>query len=287
MASSSVAGHQRHASTQSTSSRYQRGSADGNSEAPSYSLHAPPGYAQATSPVREGFDITAIPGDSLVLVTGANSFHGMHIVDKLLQHGYRVRGTVRESSKALPIAKYFSDRYGVGRFTTYTVPDMAAQYAFDVAVRDCSGIIHVASVTTSSPDPHQVITPSIAGAVNVLNAAAKDSTVRRVVLTSSIAAAVSRNRETRSVVDKDSWNLLEFEDAWSPPPCVEEEVGARVAAVAACSKMQMEQAAWRWYWERRPGFVMNTGEYSSSLYALLNVSMAIGKSADINGVSPP
>lgn len=231
---------------------------DGSGRRTSYNFPPPPGYIQATTPTREGFDITAVPRDSLILVTGANSFLGLHIVDQLLQHGYRVRGAVRNAEKAVWTAKLFRDRYGAGRFTTAVIPDMAALHAYDIAVRSCAGVVHVASVTSPSLDPHEVITPSIAGALNALEAAAKEPNVQRVVFTSCASAAVSHDRGVRNVVGGESWNLLDFEDAWGAG---EEQGRSRLAAVAASSKMQTEQAVWKWYSQRRPHFALNTSEF--------------------------
>lgn len=179
----------------------------------------------------------------------------MHIVDQLLEHGYRVRGTVRDANKAVWTSKYFKDRYGVGRYTTAIIPDMSKQHAFDIAIRGCSGIIHVASVTTESSNPNEVITPSIAGAVNALEAAHKEVNLKRFVLTSSVGAAVSCYRGERNEVTSDSWNMLDFDDAWAPEPYDD----GRVHAVAASSKMQTEAAVWRWYHRRKPHFILNTG----------------------------
>lgn len=248
-----------------------RASEDAGSEGSSYQFPPPPGYVQATTPTNQGFDISAIPRDSLVLVTGASSYQGLHIVDQLLYRGFRVRGTVRDAEKAVWTAKLFRDRHGAGRFMTAIIPDMAAQHAFDLAVRGCAGVVHVASVTAPSANPHEVITPSIAGALNALEAAMKEPNVRRVVFTSCASAAVSRDRAVRNVVGGESWNMLDFEDAWAVPAAGEEEACGcqderqKVLAVQASAKMQAEQAVWRWYGERRPAFVLNSGKSSVGL----------------------
>lgn len=132
-----------------------------------------------------------------------------------------------------------------------------------MAVRDCSGIIHIASVTTPSPDPNEVITPTIAGAIGALESATKDANIKRFVLCSSVSAAVSHYREVRNEITSASWNMLDFEDAWAKPPYEY----SRVAAVAASSKMQTEAAVWRWYTKHQPYFVLNTGQsqYPTSL----------------------
>ena len=172
----------------------------------------------------------AIPKDSLILVTGANSWQGIHIVDQLLQQSYRVRGTVRDAEKAVWTSKYFKDRYGIGRYTTAIIQDMAKEHAFDIAVRGCSGVVHVASVTSMSPDPNEVITPTIAGAINALEAAGKELGVKRFVHCSSVDAAVSHDRGVRNEVGSDSWNMLDFEDAWAPGPYGEDRVRAVYAS---------------------------------------------------------
>ena len=180
----------------------------------------------------------------------------MHVVDQLLHHGYRARGTVRDAEKAVWTSKYFKEKYGVGRYTTAIIQDMSKQHAFDIAIRSCAGIVHVASVTTPSSNPNEVITPSIAGAINALEAAHKEVNLKRFVMCSSASAAVSCYRGERNEVTSESWNMLDFEDAWAAEPFDD----GRVHAVAASSKMQTEAAVWRWYNRRKPRFVLNTGE---------------------------
>ena len=50
------------------------------------------------------------PG-SKILVTGANGFIAIYVVQRLLQDGYSVRGTVRSASKGEHLKKVFSE-YG-------------------------------------------------------------------------------------------------------------------------------------------------------------------------------
>ncbi|EMC93230.1 hypothetical protein BAUCODRAFT_76019 [Baudoinia panamericana UAMH 10762] len=216
----------------------------------------PPPYHTVGRGLINGVEKPAIPKDSLVLVTGANGWLGMHVVDQLLEHGYRVRGTVRSAEHAVSTSGCFSRKYGPGRFTTAVIPDMVPKDAFHIAVRGCAGVIHVASVMNFSPDPNEVIAPSIAGALNALEAAAKESGVKRFVYCSASAAAVAQGSGYREDVTSDSWNMASFRTAWEPPPY---EID-RAWAVFASSKMQTEQAVWRWYNQRewRVNFALNT-----------------------------
>ncbi|KAK3116246.1 hypothetical protein LTR53_003617 [Teratosphaeriaceae sp. CCFEE 6253] len=190
----------------------------GESQRPGKTRQPPPQYYQVGHPTAARFDKPALPLASLVLVTGANGWLGMHIVDQLLERGYRVRGTMRDSDKATATANYFREKYEPGMLTTTIVPDMARPGAFDLAAQGCAGIIHVASVMSYSPDPDIVIAPSIAGAINALEAAAKEPGVKRFVYCSASAAGVSQGNGSRNEVTHESWNMASFKSAWESGP---------------------------------------------------------------------
>jgi len=78
------------------------------------------------------------------VVSGANGFIASHIVDLLLELGFRVRGTVREAKPWLD--KYFEEKYGQGRFSSINVPAIEAKGAFDEAVKGAAGFVHVVCV---------------------------------------------------------------------------------------------------------------------------------------------
>lgn len=80
----------------------------------------------------------AIPPGSTVLVTGANGFIGSHVADQLIQAGYLVRGTSRDTSKTAWMTEMFEKKYGKGKFEATVVRDMAEIGAFDEA---CKGLL--------------------------------------------------------------------------------------------------------------------------------------------------
>ena len=82
----------------------------------------------------------AIPYGSTVLVTGANGFIGSHVADQLIQAGYLVRGTNRDTAKAAWMTEMFDKKYGEAKFGAVVVKDMAESGAFDEA---CKGALSV------------------------------------------------------------------------------------------------------------------------------------------------
>ena len=82
----------------------------------------------------------AIPPGSTVLVTGANGFIGSHVADQLIQAGYLVRGTSRDTAKTAWMTEMFDKKYGEGEFEAVVVKDMAESGAFDEA---CKGALSV------------------------------------------------------------------------------------------------------------------------------------------------
>ncbi|ORY04579.1 aldehyde reductase II [Clohesyomyces aquaticus] len=196
----------------------------------------------------------AIPKGSRVLVTGANGFIASHICKQLLENGYNVRGTVRNASRSAWLVPYFNTRYGADSISLVEVSDMAADGAFDDAVQGCAAVIHTATPVMQSSDPNVAIPSVIKGTVNALQAASKEPTVKRVVLTSSSTAAASPQPNKIFHINPSVWNEDAVKAAWAPPPY---EGVQRTADVYSASKTQGEQAAWDFMKKEKPGFVLN------------------------------
>jgi len=115
-------------------------------------------------------------------------------------------------------------------------------------------VAHLASVVNFAPDPNTVIPQTVAGAVNALKAAAKEPSVKRVVLTSSSTAATLPKPDKAFSIDEKTWNEEAIKLAWAPPPYEP----SRGYTVYAASKTEAEQAAWKFVQDNKPGFVLNT-----------------------------
>lgn len=76
-----------------------------------------------------------LPSGSLILVTGANGFIASHVVDQLLERGYRVRGSVRNATKASWVQGLFDKRHGSGKFELVAIQDTTKPEAYTEALK--------------------------------------------------------------------------------------------------------------------------------------------------------
>ena len=127
-------------------------------------------------------------------MTGASGFLGYRALVLALEAGYRVRAAVRSQAKAetilaAPSIKALAPGSKLG-FTI--VPNIAADGAYDDAVKDVNAILHIASPLAIPTDDYErdIIVPSIKGILNILKASAKELSVKRIVITSSIIAVI-------------------------------------------------------------------------------------------------
>jgi dihydroflavonol-4-reductase len=151
--------------------------------------------------------------DTRVLVTGASGYIGGHCVVELLRAGYRVRGTVRAASKRSEVEKLAAFVPGAESRLEIVEADLASDRGWAEAVKDCRYVQHVASPFPAAvPDDEMtVIGPAVDGTKRVLSAAAAtEGGVKRVVLTSSVAAvAFGHAPNPDRVYDEEDWSVVE------------------------------------------------------------------------------
>ncbi|KAJ6538202.1 D-lactaldehyde dehydrogenase [Mycena vulgaris] len=173
-----------------------------------------------------------------VLVSGANGFVGCYVVRNLLDKGAFVRGTVRSAEKGKHLTRLF-EQYG-HRFELVTVPDITMEGAFDKAVKGMTAILHTASpFNYKSDDPKAYIDPAVKGTVGMLQSAAQNPpSVKRIVITSSVASVVHWTSTRPKPWTEDDWNTKSI--------AVVEEQGVHAPGVDkyCASKSLAERAAW-------------------------------------------
>ncbi len=145
------------------------------------------------------------PG-STVLVTGGSGFLGGWCVIELLRRGYTVRTTVRSLSREAQVRAAVASEVDPGDRLTVVAADLTRDQGWLEAVEGCEYVLHVASpFPPKQPrDPDELIVPAREGTLRVLRASL-DAGVKRVVVTSSVAAIRLSDGAAARPLDEGDW----------------------------------------------------------------------------------
>jgi len=149
-----------------------------------------------------------------VLVTGGTGYVASWIIKTLLDKGMHVHATVRDPSNSKKVEHLTSMANPSAGSMKLFQADLLDSGSFDQPMRDCELVIHTASpffVANIKNPEEELILPAREGTRNVLESANRNSTVKRVVLTSSAAAIYGDNADialtqTGIFTEKD-WNV--------------------------------------------------------------------------------
>ena len=141
-----------------------------------------------------------------VLVTGGSGFLGGWCVIELLQRGYTVRTTVRDLAKEPQVRAAVESQVDPGGRLTVLAADLMSDEGWPAAIAGCDYVLHVASPfpPKQPKDPDDLIVPARDGTLRVLRAAL-DAGVKRVVVTSSVAAIRLTNGAEPRPLDERDW----------------------------------------------------------------------------------
>ncbi|MBF6167126.1 aldehyde reductase [Streptomyces gardneri] len=150
-----------------------------------------------------------------VSVTGATGFVAGHVIAELLEHGYAVRATVRDLAATGKRAHLVELARRTGGELEFAQADLNGEDGWASAVAGSAGVLHVASPfpTTPPDDERELVDTAVEGTLRVLRACAAAGTVRRVVLTSSIAAIAYGHTEDALRTEAD-WTVVERSPAY-------------------------------------------------------------------------
>ncbi|KAJ1410228.1 hypothetical protein SESBI_22142 [Sesbania bispinosa] len=143
----------------------------------------------------------------VVCVTGASGYIASWMVKFLLQRGYTVRATVRDPSNPNKVDHLLKLDGAKERLQLFKA-DLLEEGSFDSAVEGSDAVFHTASPAQFIvKDPQaELIDPAVKGTLNVCKSCVKSPSVKRVVLTSSIAAVLYNGRpRTPEVVVDETW----------------------------------------------------------------------------------
>lgn len=188
--------------------------------------------------------MTIINPNTPVLVTGASGYIAGWIVKYLLEAGHTVHGAVRDPAKksGLEHLQKLSDTHP-GKLKLFKA-DLLDEGSYDAAMQGCELVMHTASpfIISGFTDANEaLVRPALEGTRNVLAAVNRTPSVKRVVLTSSVAAIHSDNIDARNVPDhtftEEHWNTrssLDHQPYYYSKTVAEKEAWA----------MQAKQSRW-------------------------------------------
>lgn len=150
----------------------------------------------------------------LVLVTGLTGYIASHVSAKLLEKGYRVRGTVRNKAKGRRVLAAMAQTGIDTSDVELVVAELGADAGWKDAVKDCRFIQHIASpFPLEAPSDREALVPEArAGAQRVLENGLSAG-VERIVLTSSTAAMMGQpGRGKQMTITEQDWS----DPDWKP-----------------------------------------------------------------------
>ncbi|MFY9254959.1 MAG: NAD-dependent epimerase/dehydratase family protein [Fuerstiella sp.] len=208
--------------------------------------------------------MTIIDKSRPVMITGATGYVAGWIVTRLLEKGLTVHAAVRDiedHEKLKYLDKLASELPGQIR---YFKSDLLDEGSYAQAMDGCELVFHTASpFTVSVKDPQkQLVEPAVLGTRNVLLQANKTSSVKRVVLTSSVAAIYGDNVDVKKTASgkftEDDWNTTSTLDH----------------GAYSYSKVQAEREAWK-----------ISGDQDRWDLVVINPSLVIGPGINPNATS--
>ena len=150
----------------------------------------------------------AAPGDKpLVTITGISGYIGSHTTLLFLQDGgFRVRGTVRDKNNESKIAP-LRNAFGAELFNQMELveADLDNEESLNNAIAGSTYVVHIATaITNVVGGEEEYVRPAVNGTLSVMKAC-KQHGVRRVVITSSIAACMNLSPKP-ALVNESHWS---------------------------------------------------------------------------------
>ena len=186
-----------------------------------------------------------------VLVTGATGYIGLHCIHQLLNQGYAVNGSVRSPERKEEIFEALQKHNTPTENLNLYTFNLTEDDGWDEGMEGCDYLLHVASpIALENHNEDFFVKPAVAGVKRAFEFAKKHN-VKKVVLTSSVAA-IFDTLEEKTYYDETDWS-----DPENPS-----------ISHYSKSKTLAERAAW--------DFVKNEG--NPFQLAVINPALVIGPS---------
>jgi len=140
-----------------------------------------------------------------VLVTGATGYIGLHCIQQLLDQGYAVNGSLRSLERKDEIFKSLESHNTSTEHLKLFSFNLNEDEGWDDGMEGCDYLIHVASpIALERKSEDFFVKPAVAGVKRALKFAKKHN-IKKVILTSSVAA-IFHGIELKEYYDENDWS---------------------------------------------------------------------------------
>lgn len=237
---------------------------------PAYrSCPPPPAYTECQhDESASSINLHSFPERSTVLVIGAYTRQGMHIIDRLLEHQHSVRGIVANPREAAQTAKHFEAGHGRDHYQPCIISDPTAKNAFDLVARTCSGVVFV---TNRSNPVTGAGVETLARVMSVLGSAMREADMHRFVYCYPAAASDDFGKSmTGSIINPSTRPGI----ASSQPPSYESHRNGSELHRPETVPFSVELAIRDWVGTNNPGFTLDIGKAQKRLHPNLTNHIA-------------
>ncbi|KAJ5964943.1 NAD-dependent epimerase/dehydratase [Penicillium vulpinum] len=187
--------------------------------------------------------------NKLIFITGATGFIGSATAVEALKAGYRLRIGLRKPSEQLQtLLSEYSDQVEF-----VIIPDLTDETAFDDKLNGVDYVLHLASPLPHGTDKQTYFPPAVKGTTALLKAATKVPTIKKVVITSSIAALIPISGIPTG--EDNDWDFSvdenrDFEDPQNP--------AVTALRLYMASKLLANNATWEFWATVKPQYALVT-----------------------------
>jgi dihydroflavonol-4-reductase len=186
-----------------------------------------------------------------VLVTGATGYIGLHCINQLLNQGYAVNGSIRSPERKDEIINALKSHNTSTEHLNLYIFNLTEDNGWDEGMQGCDYLLHVASpISLENTEEEYFVQPAIDGVKRAFKFAKKHN-IKKVVLTSSVAA-IFNTIENKIFYDETDWS-----DPASP-----------LIDAYSKSKTLAEKAAWKFVKDENHPFEL----------AVINPALVVGAS---------
>ncbi|GFF52327.1 putative uncharacterized oxidoreductase C513.07 [Aspergillus udagawae] len=190
----------------------------------------------------------------LIFITGATGFIGSTVALEALKSGYSLRISIRKESQIPKLKKLLAQFEDKIEFVI--VPDITLESSFAGKLDGADYVLHLASPLPHGTDKETYFNPAVKGTTAILTEAAKVSTIKRVVITSSIAALIPLRGvpEGGVIRENNGWDLTVDPNADFTGP----DDAATSFRLYHASKLLANNASWEFKNTEKPHFSLVT-----------------------------